>query len=54
MVESHTIRAHELAQFKNRGYVKFESNNYNPIYNPIDYKMDLNNRYVLGQLIHHD
>lgn len=41
------MRADELNIFKNRGYVKNEIDIYNPITNPIDYKLDLNNRYLL-------
>lgn len=41
------MKADELNSFKNRGYIKSEMNLYNPISNPIDYKLDINNRYLL-------
>lgn len=33
---------------KDSGYIKFNNNEYNTIYNPIDYGMDLNNKYVVN------
>lgn len=42
------MKADELSNFKNRGYVKREIDIYNPITNPIDYKIDVNNRYLLN------
>jgi hypothetical protein len=51
MEQNRSFKSRELSDFKNRGYVNSERNLYNPISNPIDFKMDINNKYVLGQII---
>lgn len=38
---------------KNSGYVKYENNEHNTIYNPIDYGMDMRNKYVVNEIVKH-
>ena len=35
----------------NRGYINKDINAYNPISNPIDYQVDLTNKYILKEII---
>lgn len=51
IMQNRSYKANELQEFKNRGYVHNSSNLYNPISNPIDYQMDLNNKYLIRQLM---
>jgi hypothetical protein len=50
-MDNRSFKASELQQFKNRGYIQSERNLYNPISNPIDYQLDVNNKYLIRQLL---
>jgi hypothetical protein len=51
IMENRSFKAAELHNFKNRGYINSSENLYNPISNPIDYQLDINNKYLLKEII---